>query len=141
MTLEEVLNEHPEIQAEIDAQVEAARNEGRDSGVTAERERLHSLDEIKDAVPEEMLNDAKYGDKPMNGQELAYQAMVQGKQTAQAYLKDAIADSKDSNVDSVGAGNIEAGTPEDTTEADADAMASYVNAKHGYSNKAKGEAK
>lgn len=141
MTLEEVLNEHPEIQAEIDAQVEAARNEGRDSGVTAERERLHSLDEIKDAVPEEMLNDAKYGEKPMNGEQLAYQAMVQGKQTAQAYLKDAITDSRNSNVESVGAGNIETGTPNDTTEADADAMASYVNAKHGYSNKAKGETK
>lgn len=139
MTLEEVLNEHPEIQGEIDSQVEEARNEGRESGVAEERERIRSLDAIRSSVTDEMLEEAKYGENPVDGRELAYQAMAAGRALGQGYIADAIQDSQDSNAPKVGGGAIDAGEPEDKAEDEANALSQYVNKKHGYGAGQKGE--
>ena len=104
MTLEEFLNENPDAQAELDSRLKTAKAEG----VSEERDRMKSLDDIANSVPSEMLTKAKY-EEPTDGKSLAYQALVEGKQIAQAYMQNAISDSNESGVNEVGIGAIEAG--------------------------------
>lgn len=120
MTLEEMLAANPEVKAEIDALTDKTRAEGAEE----ERARLKSLDAIAGTVKKEALDEAKYGENPINGQELAYQAMLNGDQLATAYMTDAKDDVAKSGSDKVGVGNPDAGQ-EPTNEADE--MAAYVN--------------
>lgn len=131
MTLEEVLSEHPEIQSDIDDKVANARAEGVKQGAEEERARMKSLDAIADTVPSEMLNEAKYGENPVDGKDLAYQALVNGQQSAKDYMKNAVNDSEDSGVNNVGVGNADAGEEVNDAEKDADFLANYVNAQKG----------
>lgn len=58
---------------ELVAQVETA---ARDEGVSAERARLRGIEEIEDAIGNtELVNSAKFGEKPMNAEQLAFAAM------------------------------------------------------------------
>lgn len=120
MTLEEFLKENPEAQAELDSRLETAKAEG----VSEERDRMKSLDDIANSIPSEMLAKAKY-EEPTNGKELAYKALVEGKQIAQAYMQDAIMDSKESGVDEVGVGVIDAGE-NDTEQKEAEEGAALI---------------
>ena len=120
MTLEELLAENPDAKKEIDAMTAAARAEGR----KAEKERLQSLDAISATVTAEALHEAKYGENPVDGPALAYQAMVSGNKLAAAYMAAAKEDSKLSGAEDVGLGTPDAG--EKQTD-EADEMAAYVN--------------
>ena len=120
MTLEELLAENPDAKKEIDAMTAAARAEGR----KAEKERLQSLDAISATVTAEALHEAKYGENPVDGPALAYQAMVSGTNLAAAYMAAAKEDSKLSGAEDVGLGTPDAG--EKQTD-EADEMAAYVN--------------
>lgn len=124
MSLAELLAEDPEAKAELDAMIAEARAEG----LNAERARMKSLDAIAGTVTAEALNDAKYGDNPIDGPALAYQAMVNGNKLAEAYMAAAKEDSKESGVDGVGIGTPDAG--EEQTD-EADEMAAYVNKTKG----------
>lgn len=124
MTLTEFLAENPEAKAEMDAATAQARKEG----ANAERERMQSLDAIAKTVSPEALNEAKYGEKPIDGPTLAYQALAKGDMMAAAYMAEAIKDSKDSKAPEIGIGTPDAGEEQDN---EADEMASYVNAKRG----------
>lgn len=124
MTLLELLAENPEAQAELDAMTAQAREEG----VTAERKRLQSLDAISGTVTAEALQDAKYGENPIDGPTLAYQAMVNGDKMAAAYMAAAKEDSKESGADEVGVGTPDAG--EEQTD-ESDELAAHVNRKGG----------
>lgn len=124
MNLSEFLAENPEAQAEMDAATAQARTEG----VNAERERMKSLDAIAKTVTPDALEDAKYGENPMDGPTLAYQALAKGDKLAAAYMADAMKDSEDSKAQEVGIGTPDAGEEKDD---EAEAMASYVNAKRG----------
>lgn len=126
MTLEEFLNENPEAKAELDAQLETAKA----AGVSEERDRMKSLDEIANSVPSEMLAKAKY-EEPTDGKTLAYQALVEGKKTATAYMQNAVQDSAESGVDEVGVDNPDAGTdPEAQEKAEgAEALANAFKAQ------------
>ena len=134
MTLTEFLAENPDAQAEVDAMVSEATDarlaDARAEGARDERERIRSLDAISSTVTAEALNEAKYGEDPIDGKELAYQAMVKGEMKARAYMAEAINDSKESGVDDVEVGSIHAGEMENF-EADADALAEYTNKKNG----------
>lgn len=121
MTLEEFLQENPEAKAELDERIQNAEKEG----VTNERKRLEELDAISSTVTPEALSDAKYGDDPMDAKDLAYQAMKDEKLRMTSYMSDAVADSKESGVEDVGAGS------EEDTEDESDSMANYVNKKKG----------
>lgn len=120
MTLDEFLAENPDAKAEINALTGAARAGGQKE----ERERMKSLDAISSTVTAEALNDAKYGEKPVDGPTLAYQAMVNGEKLAAAYMAAVKKDSEESGVGKVGIGTPDAGQ-EQTDEADE--MAAYVN--------------
>lgn len=122
MTLQEVVAQNPEIQAEIDAM----KDECRKAGMEEERNRIQSLDAIAKTVTPEALNEAKYGEHKVDGKTLAYDAMVNGEKLAQAYLEDAQADTEDSK-----AGEVKSGKPEAEEKNEADEMASYINARKG----------
>lgn len=120
MTLEEFLAANAGEQAKIDSLI----NEARIQGATEERERLKSLDTISATVPSEMLAEAKYGETPMDGPTLAYQAMVAGTRAAAAYMADAMKDVEASGAESVGIGTPDAG--QETVD-ESDEMANHVN--------------
>lgn len=124
MTLSEFLTENPEASSEIDI----IKSESEERGRNAERERIKSLDAIANTVKAEALYAAKYGEKPLDGPTLAYQALVDGEKLAKAYMDDAKKDSGDSGVDDVGIGTPDAGGKE-TDESDE--MAAYINKSKG----------
>lgn len=124
MTLSEFLEKNPEAQAEVNA----IRDEAKSEGWQEERKRIQSLDAIAGTVTKEALNNAKYGEKPVDGPTLAYQAMMDGEKLAAAYMAQAREDSKESGVEEVGIGNPDAG--EEPTD-EADEMASYINKANG----------
>jgi hypothetical protein len=124
MTLAEFLAENPEAKAELDAAVAEAKAEG----VTTERARIQSLDDIAKTVTAEALAEAKYGENPIDGPTLAYQAMKDGEKLATAYMEAAKNDAQESGTSEVGTGNPDAGQ-EPTDEADE--MAAYVNKNKG----------
>lgn len=124
MSLTDLLAEDPEAKAELDAMIAAARAEG----VNAERKRMQSLDAISNTVTAEALNNAKYGEDPIDGPTLAYQAMVSGDKLAVAYMAAAKEDSDQSGATKVGVGTPDAG--EEQTD-EADEMAAHVNKTKG----------
>lgn len=124
MTLAEFLEEHPEAQAEVDAM----RAQIREEGETAERNRMQSLDAISNTVTAQALYEAKYGDHPVDGPTLAYQAMVDGAKMATAYMAAAKKDAEESGADDVGLGKPDAGEAQ-TDESDE--LAAHVNRKGG----------
>ena len=124
MTLNEFFEENPEAKAEIDAKIATARAEG----TKTERERLQSLDAISATVTADALHDAKYGENPVDGPTLAYQAMVNGDKMAAAYMAAAKEDSAQSGISDVGIGTPDAG--EEKTD-EADELAAHVNKEKG----------
>lgn len=124
MTLEQFLAENPESKTEIDSLIHEAMNRGENK----ERERLKSLDAISATVPAKMLEEAKYGENPMDGPTLAYQAMVKGEKAAAAYMADAMRDVEESGSNDVGIGTPDAGQEESD---ESDEMSRYINQTRG----------
>jgi hypothetical protein len=109
MTLEELMNEHPELVNEISQIKVTAKAEG----VSEERQRLQAIDNIANSIPKELVNKAKYTEV-MNASDLALKMITDSAVKGQQYLKDAIDDSKASGVDGVPA------TPSDPNNEDED---------------------
>lgn len=99
VTLQELREQHPELGAEIDTMLEAAREEG----ISSERKRMQDIDSVAGSIPAEMVRDAKY-DNIMNAEGLALKFLAQGKEAAKNYMQDAKEDSSESGAESVGAG-------------------------------------
>lgn len=115
MTLAEAMKD-PELAEEINQKIAEARNEGKD----AERARMQALDAIAETVPADMMQAAKYGENIMDAKELAYEALLQGKQAAAAYMQAAVEDAKDT--DQVGAS-----MPQEEDVDESEALAGHVN--------------
>ena len=124
MTLKEFLAENAEGQAEVNALVKEALARG----AAEERVRVMSLDAIAATVPDEMLAAAKYGESPMDGPTLAYQAMLKGEKAAAAYMANAVKDVKMSGSEEVGLGTPDAGQK---TRDESDELAGYINKTRG----------
>lgn len=124
MTLSEFLKENPEAQSEI----ETIKTEAKINGQKEERKRMESLDAIAGTVAAEMLQDAKYGENPIDGPALAYKAMVNGEKIAVAYMASAMKDSEESGVGEVGVGTPDAGQGQAD---ESDEMSAYVNRRKG----------
>lgn len=122
MTLQEALEKHPGIKGELDAMLKEA--EGK--GVACERSRLKELDAISASVAGDALNDAKYGQNPLDAKEFAYQALLSDKAKMSAYMADAVKDAEDAGVNNVG---VVPGGMEETAEADE--LAAYANRRKG----------
>lgn len=84
-----------------------------DRAVQEERSRLKSLDEIGSQIPEKMLEDAKYGDKPVDAKELAFRALVAEKEAGSSFFGKAKDDAQESGADEVGASPESGGVERD----------------------------
>lgn len=128
MTYKEMLEAHPEVGAEVDSMLATAREEGVAEGAENENKRLKALDGISTSVTADALEKAKYGnaEERCDAKELAYQAMLAGKIKAEAYIGQAIKDSKESGVEDVGSN---AGKEDESNEADE--LAAFANKRKG----------
>ena len=67
--LDDLRNAHPDLVAQIE-------NAAQVTAIQAERERIAAIEEIEASIGDaQMVHDAKYGEKPMTAEQLAYQAM------------------------------------------------------------------
>lgn len=129
MTIEELRAAHPEVVAQIEqAAVNAAQTQGNADAVAAERQRLAEIDSISASIPDQqMVHDAKYGEKPCTAQELCFRVMQQSAAAGQQFLDNYTKDGKASNAAGVGA-TPNGGAPVSKQEQDAADITAVVNA-------------
>lgn len=71
--MEDLRKEYPDLATQIE---NAARDSARTEGIEAERARIQGIEAIENAIGDkELVKAAKYGEKPMTAQELAFAAM------------------------------------------------------------------
>lgn len=105
----------PDFVSEIE---KSARNAGHSDGVTAERARIQGIEAIENAIGDkEMVKNAKYGEKPLTAEQLAFQAMQ-----AQAAIGATVLNKLEGEAANSGAANVVA-TPAETGEGDPEAEA------------------
>lgn len=81
------------------AQIETA---ARAEGVNAERGRIQGIEAIQNAIGDQsMVNNAKYGEKPLTAEQLAFQAMQAQAAIGATVLNNMVADTKASGVGNV----------------------------------------
>ena len=125
MTLEELRAQEPELVSQIEQE---ARNAAQTDAVTAERRRLADIDSIAASIPDQQLvHDAKYGDKPCTAQELCFRVMQQSAMSGQRFLQNYAADGAASGTAGVGAAP-NGGAPATQEEQDAADIQAVVNA-------------
>jgi hypothetical protein len=115
MTLDELLNEHPEVKDEVEILKVTAKQEG----VTEERGRLQAIDNIAASVPKDMLDKAKYTET-MNASELALKLVSETAASGQNYFASAMKDSENSGADGVKI------PPADAEAGDEDALINFA---------------
>lgn len=104
-TPDELRNAYPELVAQIER---AARTEG----ATAERNRIQSIEAIQNAIGDaEMIYNAKFGENPMNAQELAFAAMQKQAAIGATVVNQIITDTANSGAGGVAGGAAPAGEP------------------------------
>ena len=120
MTLEELRAQEPELVAQIENDARAgAQTQANADAVAAERQRLAEIDSIAASIPDQQLvHDAKYGDKPCTAQELCFRVMQQSAASGQNFLANYEKDGAASGVGDVGAAP-NGGTPSTQAEQDA----------------------
>ena len=103
-TPDELRNAFPELVAQIETAVRA-------DATTAERNRIQEIESVQAAIGDaKMVSDAKYGEKPMNAQELAFAAMK-----AQAAIGATVVVNMNNDAKASGAADVVA-TPAQTQE-------------------------
>ncbi len=109
--LEELRKENPELAAQVEKEVKAAALAESDNAVKQaeekERNRIAEIDKIAGIFNDDVVNEAKYGDKACSAQEMAYRAAVKAAETGSDFMKNLKEDSAKSNTNSVGAANSE----------------------------------
>jgi ATP-dependent Clp protease protease subunit len=113
---------------EAPALLAALLDEGRAAGAAAERERLKAIDELGLKGCDELVNAAKYGDKPSDARDLAVAAIKAGKQAGADLLA---ARERESQA----AAGVKQSAPTKSTEdaemAAAKNIAEHANRRHG----------
>lgn len=101
MTAEELRAQHGDIIAQIEREAaEAART----SAIAEERARLQAIEEIEASIGDaQLIADAKYGEKPMTAEQLAFAAMKKQAALGNKHLNDVKKDNDDSGAAGVGA--------------------------------------
>ncbi len=135
MTLEELRAQEPELVAQIENDARASvQTQANADAVAAERQRLAEIDSIAASIPDQQLvHDAKYGDKPCTAQELCFRVMQQSAASGQNFLAAYMKDGAASGAGDVGAAP-NGGAPSTQQEQDAADIQAVVNAY----NKTKG---
>lgn len=128
--VDELRAAYPDFAAQIEA---AAKESGSAAGIESERARIKGIEEIENAIADKaMINNAKYGEKPLTAEQLAFQAMQAQAAIVATVLTNMAKDTKDSGVESVAA-SPNSGT-EDTEDPKAEiaaAVSAYKMMKNG----------
>ena len=104
MTEQELRAQYPEIVAQVEANARAAGNsEAVNAAVQAEQQRIREIDDVACLYSEEMVREAKYGEKACTAQELTYRAAKEAAKKGGQVLKDLETDTKASGAEGVGA--------------------------------------
>lgn len=93
MTLKDFQEKYPELVKEVEAKaaekaVKEAQSEIAKKAVAEERARLQAIEEIANECSPELVNEAKYGDKPMTAEQLAFKALKENKEKGMKYMSD-----------------------------------------------------
>lgn len=94
--IEELRNEYPDLVAQIEAAAATI-------AVANERARMQDIDAVASLFSNELVTEAKYGEKPCSAQELTYRAAVEATKQGSAFMKGIIADNQVSGVEEVSA--------------------------------------
>ena len=97
---------------------------------TEERQRIQDIDALAGQVDPKLINDAKFGDKPMTAMELSYESMKSSNAKGTAYLAARQQAATGSGVKDVGAAPGQM-----TEESEAQKQVEYGNMIAGYANK------
>lgn len=104
MTEQELRAQYPEIVAQVEANARAAGNsEAVNAAVQAEQQRIREIDDVACLYSEEMVREAKYGEKACTAQELTYRAAKEAAKKGGQVLKDLETDTEASGAEGVGA--------------------------------------
>ena len=104
MTEQELRAQYPDIVAQVEANARAAGNtEAVNAAVEAEQRRIQQIDEVACLYSEEMVREAKYGDKACTAQELTYRAAQAAAKKGGKFLEDMGEDAQTSGAAGVGA--------------------------------------
>lgn len=121
-TMEELIAAHPDFVSQIK---NAAQAEGVAMGITQERGRIKGIEDIQAAIPLDLATEAKFGEKPLTAQELAFNAMQLQAKQGEEYLKSLMEDSKKSGIEDVGS-VPNGGTGEKTPEQEMNEAVSMI---------------
>ena len=120
MTAAELRAQHGDIIAQIERE---AAETARTNAIAEERARLQAIEEIEASVGDaQLIADAKYGEKPMTAEQLAFAAMKKQAALGTKHLNDVKADNDDSGAAGVGAapnGGEEGSENDDKAQVDA----------------------
>lgn len=104
MTEQELRAQYPEIVAQVEANARAAGNaDAVNAAVQAEQNRIREIDEVACLYSEEMVREAKYGEKACTAQQLAYNAAKAAAAKGNQVVKDLEDDAGASGAANVGA--------------------------------------
>ena len=120
-TLEELRAENPALAEQLMVEARAAVSADADSrdaqAAAAERQRLADIDAVAAVFDAELVNEAKYGEKPCTAQELSYRAALKMAAQGKSFLAGLAADAAESGAEGVGAApppvDTKANTPEE----------------------------
>lgn len=132
--IDELRAAFPDFLAQAEA---AAREEGRTAGVSEERNRIRGIEAIQNAIADQaLIANAKFGDKPLTAEQLAFQAMQAQAAIGVQVLTNMAEDVRNSGAGSVGAApnsgaEPEAGNPVDPRKEIMDAVNIYKNMTNG----------
>lgn len=142
--LEELKKENPELAAAVEAEIKAAAaatapagtsaDQGAvDTAINEERKRQQEIDGIASMVnDDELVKEAKYGDKACTAQELAFRAMQKQAKQGDQHAANAAEDYKKSNAAQVAAA-ANGGDDNPVTKVNEDVDAGIEAAKKAYS--------
>ncbi len=104
MTEQELRAKCPEIIEQVETNARAAGNaDAVNAAVQAERDRIREIDEVACLYSEEMVREAKYGEKACTAQQLAYNAAKAAAAKGNQVVKDLEDDAGASGAAKVGA--------------------------------------
>lgn len=101
--LQELKAENPELAESIMAEAKTAASADISAAAAAERQRLRDIDSIASIYSDELVNEAKYGEKACSAQELAFRAAQETAKRGKDALKDMEKDAEASGAKAVGA--------------------------------------
>lgn len=107
--IEDLKKAYPELMEQARAE---AFDAGKAQGVADERERLEGIESIEATIADKkLINDAKYGENPLNAEQLALKALQTQAKLGATMMQNLVDDTKDSGVNSVQATPTQATDP------------------------------